>query len=860
MRIPCAPTWNPAPRPWRAGVATLGRMLAWAFLPLETPAWQRVLAARAGLFPQLAVGRVRAGDPLRCLIQAAWLACVRPRPVHVGQRLRAWPSRVLRLARQALAAPAQVPVEAWAAVRTRRFARGWLRLAPRTRRVAQALLGLAAVGAIVLCVTQPFGYLQQAVFGLVIWVLAMAVRRRQGRTVELLLILLSLVVSTRYLWWRYTATVDWANATDTFFGLGLLLAETYAWVVLILGYLQSAYPLERKPVPLPRDAATWPTVDLFIPTYNESLAVVRNTVYGALRIDWPRDKLRIHVLDDGSRAQFRDFAASVGVGYIVRTQHDHAKAGNLNHALGLTDGELIAVFDCDHVPVRSFLQATVGWFLRDPRIALVQTPHLFFSADPFERNLNTFRNAPNEGELFYGLVQDGNDLWDATFFCGSCAVVRRSALAAVGGFAVETVTEDAHTALRMHRAGWRSAYIRIPQAAGLATDSLAVHVNQRIRWARGMAQIFRIDNPLFGRGLSLMQRVCYLNAMLHFLSGIPRLIFLTAPLAFLLLHAYIIYAPALLLLVYVLPHMVQAAITNARLYGEHRATFWSEVYETVLAWYITLPTTVALLSPRRGKFNVTAKDGANATDHFDWRIARPYLVLAGLNVLGLGLMAWRLATGPADEVGTVIISGLWTLYNLLIIGAAIAVALEVRQVRASHRVQTSMPASLRLADGHAYAVTVTDFSSGGAGFRFASDRALKPGSQVDLVLGHGQREFAFSARVYHVGRHGSHGLRFEPMTHAQAETFVQCTFGRADAWLDWRGGQRSDRVVHDLLGVLQVGAHGYGGLLRSLPRMAGLGRLLAPLPRGLRWLASYRPRMPRDRAGATAPLALELET
>src|SRR3546814_12820583 len=59
-----------------------------------------------------------------------------------------------------------------------------------------------------------------------------------------------------------------------------------------------------------------------------------------------------------------------------------------------------------------------------------------------------------------------------SFFCGSCAVLRRSAIDEIGGFAVETATEDAHTALRLHRKGWNSAYVRIPQAAGLATESL----------------------------------------------------------------------------------------------------------------------------------------------------------------------------------------------------------------------------------------------------------------------------------------------------------------------------------------------------------------------------------------------------
>lgn len=124
-----------------------------------------------------------------------------------------------------------------------------------------------------------------------------------------------------------------------------------------------------------------------------------------------------------------------------------------------------------------------------------------------------------------------------------------------------------------------------------------------------MVQIFRLDNPLFGKGLKLAQRLCYLNAMFHFLSGIPRLIFLTAPLAFLLLHAYIIYAPALMIALFVIPHMVHASLTNSKIQGKYRHSFWSEIYETVLAWYIAPPTLVALINPHKGKFNVTAKGG-----------------------------------------------------------------------------------------------------------------------------------------------------------------------------------------------------------------------------------------------------------
>lgn len=414
------------------------------------------------------------------------------------------------------------------------------RLGQGVRRIILGVMCVFSTILALLCISQPFDLSSQFVFVLLLWGIAMVVRRIPGRFSSLMMIVLSLTVSCRYIWWRYTSTLNWDDPVSLICGLLLLAAETYAWVVLVLGYFQTIWPLNRQPAPMPEDVKSWPTIDIMVPTYNEDMSVVKPTIYAALGIDWPKEKLNIWLLDDGGREEFREFAETVGVKYIARTTHEHAKAGNINNALKQATGEFVAIFDCDHVPTRSFLQLTLGWFFKDKKLGMMQTPHHFFSPDPFERNLGRFRRTPNEGTLFYGLLQDGNDMWDATFFCGSCAVLRRTALDEVGGIAVETVTEDAHTSLRLHRRGWTSAYIRIPQAAGLATESLSAHIGQRIRWARGMVQIFRLDNPLFGKGLKLAQRICYANAMLHFLSGIPRLIFLTAPLAFLLMHAYII--------------------------------------------------------------------------------------------------------------------------------------------------------------------------------------------------------------------------------------------------------------------------------------------------------------------------------
>ena len=227
----------------------------------------------------------------------------------------------------------------------------------------------------------------------------------------------------------------------------------------------------------------------------------------ALSMDWPRDKLNVYILDDGSRPEFRHIRRGMRLRLhrSARTTSG-AKAGNINHALRHTKGELIAIFDCDHAPTRAFLQLPSAGCC-GTRIAMVQTPHYFYSPDPFERNLAPKRRVPNEGLLFYGAIQPGNDLWNAAFFCGSCAVIRRTALEEVGGVPHITVTEDCHCSLLMQKRGWHTAYIRLPLAAGLATERLSLHIGQRLRWARGMMQIMRLEKTDAGRGLGLAAAV-----------------------------------------------------------------------------------------------------------------------------------------------------------------------------------------------------------------------------------------------------------------------------------------------------------------------------------------------------------------
>ena len=657
--------------------------------------------------------------------------------------------------------------------------------------------------------------LGQAIYAGMVFALALYLRNYTGTLFTLIMIVFSVNASSRYLYWRYTETLSMGSWVDTFFSVTLVIAEVYAWLVLLLGYAQTIWPLRRLPEPMPEDTTQWPSVDIFIPTYNESLKVVRPTVLAAMALDWPREKLNIYILDDGRREEFAEFAKSVGVAHLTRPNNNHAKAGNINEALKVTSGEFVAIFDCDHIPARSFLQMTVGWFLRDKKLGMLQTPHHFLSPDPFERNLGTFRRVPNEGELFYGLIQDGNDLWNATFFCGSCAVTRRTILLEVGGVAIETVTEDAHTALKMHRLGYTTAYISIPQAAGLATESLSIHVGQRIRWARGMAQIFRVDNPLFGKGLSFMQRLCYSNAMLHFFYGLPRMVFLLAPLSYLFFQAHIINASAVAIAVYALPHLFHANITNSRMQGAHRHSFWAELYEATLAWYIFRPTLVALLNPKLGKFNVTAKGGLVEKEFFDWKISEPYLIMLALNVAGLLIGVVRLFWWNTFEVDTVILNLLWTVYNLVILGATIAVATETKQVRSSHRVNCNQKAMLKLASGQSFVCRANDYSEGGLGLVMPEANMAPLNSMARVSLFMGEREFVFPAKVV-FARDTIVGIEFDQLSLQQQMDLVQCTLARADAWLDWDDNRVVDRPLAGLKEICYHSMRGYQHLWGDL--------------------------------------------
>ena len=694
-------------------------------------------------------------------------------------------------------------------------------------------------------------------------------RSSQARLATLVLMLLSVFSMARYAVWRVQSVAGFLRDPGThtapvgiFLLFALLLAEVYAFAVLLLGYIQTAWPLDRAPAPLPDDPEEWPAVDVLLPTLNEPLELVRTTALAMMNMDWPGEKIRVWILDDGGREDFRAFAAEAGIEYLARGKNAGAKAGNINHALKHMTAPFVAIFDCDQVPTRSFLQVTMGCFLRDAKLAVVQTPHRFYSPDPFERNLRQFGVVPGEEQLFHGVIQNGNDLWNAAPFCGTCAVLRRAALDEVGGLATETVTEDVHTSLRLQKRGWNTAYINLPQSAGLATERLRSFVRQRARWARGMMQVLRLESPLFSSGLGWQQRLCYLNAAAYFLCALPRLVFLIAPAIYLIFGWTALPGLWTAIVAYALPHLLLASLTRARIYGRQRQVLWNEIYETVMAPYILLPTLATLLIPRRAQFHATEKGSVVERDFYDLRTATPYLMLLALNLAALlcaelrltpihptdggmhTISMWAAGLRGVSNAGAVWINAAWAIFNVGVLSVAAGAARESAQRRRSVRVAVAVPADVILADGTMAQSVTCDLSRGGMRARTSGKMNAKPGDRVAFLLPLLDGALTLRATVVS-NEDGELRAQFGQLGLREAEALTTLLYSRADAWLGWGEGEESGSAVQGAVRALKLALSGVRQIFSSpcakKRAESSLASSIAPLLLvGLLWFVAGR--------------------
>jgi cellulose synthase (UDP-forming) len=409
--------------------------------------------------------------------------------------------------------------------------------------------------------------------------------------------LLALAVTAAYLGWRALATL---NLDAWYLAVPMLLLEVHAAIGLGL-FTFSLWDVDRRP---PRRALRRvPKIAVVIPTYNEGPEILVPTIAAAAALEPAHETW---VLDDGERPEIEELARSLGVRYLARPTHEHAKAGNLNHALGLIDAEIMAVLDADHVAAPEFLRATLGYF-SDPRVALVQTPQDFYNVTSFEHSGGIAMGEPfHEQTLFYRLLQPGKNRWNAAFWCGTNALVRVAALREIGGAATDTITEDIHTTIRLHRRGWKTVYHNEVLARGLAADDASQYQLQRNRWGTGAMQVLRTENPMLATGLTLGQRLGYASTLLGWFDSWRTLGFLLLPPAVLLSGQIPIIADGL---TFAVLFSITYALQQTALFllgrGAYRPLL-SIVFDLV-RMSANFMATLTLLVPKTPRFRVTPK-------------------------------------------------------------------------------------------------------------------------------------------------------------------------------------------------------------------------------------------------------------
>ena len=546
-------------------------------------------------------------------------------------------------------------------------------------------------------------------------------------------LILGSILSVRYLVWRGFHTLETTEIISLVCMWILFIAEIYAGIIHLLGCFINVFPLNRPELLLKDYSAhKIPTVDVMVPTYNEPEDLLEITLRAALLLEYPQEKLHIHLLDDGGtdqkinqkdkkaasqalerRHSLQSLCKKLGVQYHTREKKLHAKAGNINSALGHTDSELIVILDADHVPTTDFLERTVPWMIVDEKVFLVQSPHFMANPDPVERNyFSAFTRMPSENDMFYGVIQKGLDFWSSSFFCGSAAVLKRECLELVGGIAGDSITEDAETALELHSLGYKSVYVDKPMISGLAPETFASFIQQRIRWAQGMAQILILKKPFLNKGLSWYQKCGYMSSILFWLFPFARLTFLLSPLGYLVFGLELIQASILDVFAYTIPHVLVTFRQTNMLFGKNRWPLVSELYEILQCTFIFRALITVVRNPTQPSFVVTPK-GENLNEDYVSSLSNIFYWL--LILLGIGSVAgvYEFFASPLTRELTAIVFT-WNSFNFILCLGLLEVLIEKKQLRKHSRLPAYDKVKVSHSNGAVYTGHLVDMSVEGA--------------------------------------------------------------------------------------------------------------------------------------------------
>ncbi|NVD40287.1 glycosyltransferase [Ensifer sp. HO-A22] len=455
----------------------------------------------------------------------------------------------------------------------------------------------------------------------------------------------------------------------------------------------------------------YPSVAVFICTYNEPIHILEKSAVCAKAMDYP--DFQVYVCDDTRRPEVREYCETIGVNYITRPDNRHAKAGNLNNALQLTNKErasdFIMVLDADFAPQANFLKRVVGLF-RSQRIGIVQTPQFYFNADPIQHNLHIASSFVDDQRVFFDTFQPAKDAVECAFCVGTSFVVRRDLVNEIGGFPHEALSEDMLLSYRLMERGYVTRWLNEKLSVGLSAEGIPEYITQRTRWCLGTIQIGLLkDGPLWRGHFTLRQRFHYLHGLLCWLSKPFILCLLFAPSIYWLFGISALQADELLFMKYGISSLLVFWVYASWISGKRTLPLFTEVTHALTALPVTLTLLQAIRRPFGRPFKVTEKGGDRARMRVHLPTALFFglvTVLSGLSVLQT-VLAW---SAPTDFSEREILNLVWSLVSMTIAFVSLLVCIELPRYGQEEVIDVSLDGQYRQA-GHTVDVRIGGLSA-----------------------------------------------------------------------------------------------------------------------------------------------------
>lgn len=574
---------------------------------------------------------------------------------------------------------------------------------------------------------------------------------------------LTMIANIIYIIWRIFYTIpEGKGYISLFFAIGLLAVEVLGMFEMFIhfhGMTQIMIP--EKPA---IDEDLYPHIDVLIATYNEPVDLVQKTINGCIRMQYPdKSKVHIYVCDDGCRKEMEAIAKKMGVGYLIRAEHKHAKAGNLNNAMKFTTSPLLVTFDADMIPMHQFLMSTIPYFLKNeqakkdgkeanyPEIGFIQTPQSFYNTDLFQFNLHSENRIPNEQDYFYRDIQTAKNATNTVIYGGSNTVISRVALDSIGGFFTNSITEDFATGMLIQSKGYRCYALNTALASGLSPDDLKSLMKQRERWGRGCIQTARRANLLFLKGLTIWQKLSYFSSITYWYSSIKRFFYIMSPIVFSVFGIFVVDCELSQVVMFWLPTYLLTNATIKKFSNNIRNTRWTNIYETIMFQALMLPVILETFCISQNKFLVTKKDKKKDADRtYQIKQALPFAGYIILSCVGIFNMIRQTFI---TESPTYFIIIFWLVTNLFSLSMAAFFLLGRRQYRQSDRYVAEVDGKIMQNTLEATCKTV-DISEEGVAFLLDKPEYVDPNQEFTasfhMQAGENFYECEFQAKIAQV--------------------------------------------------------------------------------------------------------------